>query len=86
MANTSDEVVFLHESVVRGHHVYKRVWSPAIGEVLQLLQEEDNALDRFAVCVVKGELIIGHVPRRLTRTVWHFLRHSGEVTCEVNYW
>ena len=23
----------VHESVVRGHHIYKRVWSPIIGEL-----------------------------------------------------
>ena len=63
--------------------MYKRVWSPAIGEVLKLSREEDNNHDRFAVCVVKRELIVGHVLRRLTRTVWHFLGRSGEATCEV---
>ena len=41
MASTSltdDDAVYLHESVLRGHHIYKRVWSPTIGEVLELLQ------------------------------------------------
>ena len=33
--------MYLHESVVRGHHIYKRVWSPIIGEVLELLREEE---------------------------------------------
>ena len=82
IASFPAEAVYLHESVVRGHHVYKRVWSPAIGEVLKLSREEDTH-DRFAVCVVKGELIVGLVPCRLTRTVWHFLGRSGEATCEV---
>ena len=39
--------------------IFKRVWSPAAKD---LLLEEDNDHDRFAVCVVKGELIVGRVP------------------------
>ena len=76
-----DEAVYLHESVVRGHHVYKRVWSPVVGEILQLSCEEDN--DHVSISVMKAELVVGHVPRRLSRTVWHFLRHCGKAICEV---
>ena len=75
-----DEAVYLHESVVRGHHVYKRVWSPVVGEILQL---SCNDHDRFSVSVMKAEFVVGHAPRRLSRTVWHFLRHCGKATCEV---
>ena len=32
----AEEAIFLYESVVRGHHVYKSVWSPFVGEVLDL--------------------------------------------------
>ena len=78
-----DEAVYLHESVVRDHHVYKRVWSPVVGEILQLSCEEDNDHDRFSVSVMKAEFVVGHAPRRLSRTVWHFLRHCGKATCEV---
>ena len=42
MASASLTGVYLHESVVRGHHIYKRVRSPIIGEVLELLREEEN--------------------------------------------
>ena len=37
------------ESAVRGHHVYKTTWSPAIGQVLQVGAEDSNAYDRYAV-------------------------------------
>ena len=81
-----DEAVYLHESVVRGRHVYKRVWSPVVGEILQLSREEDNDHDRFSVSVMKAEFIVGHSPQRLLScTVWHFLRHCGKATCEVTW-
>ena len=78
-----DEAVYLHESVVQGHHVYERAWSPVVGEILQLSCEEDNDHDRFSISVMKVEFVVGHVPQRLSRTVWYFLRHCGKATCEV---
>ena len=62
---------------------YKTVWSPVVGEILQLSCEEDNDYDRFSVSMIKAEFVVGHSPRRLSRTVWHFLRHCGKATCEV---
>ena len=83
MVNFSDEAVctstaILCEAIMHAH-TYKCVWSPAIGGVLS--QEHDSNQDRFAVCVVNGELIVGHVPRWLTRTVLYFLGRSSEATC-----
>ena len=70
----ADEASYLFESVVRDHHVYKQLWSPAIGEVLQLTPEEINEHDRFAACLVKGDVVVGFVPRELSRKIWHFLK------------
>lgn len=70
-------------SVVRGHHIYKNVWTPVIGEELTVLPEESNTHDPHAVVVGKGE-IVGHVPRELSRVFWHFINHSGEAICVIN--
>ena len=51
------------ESVVRGHHVYKAIWTPVIGEELSLRAEDNNEHDNHAVAVLKGRNVIGHVPR-----------------------
>lgn len=32
----------LHESVIRGHHVYKSVWSPTLGEIVSVDHEHGN--------------------------------------------
>ena len=63
------------ESVVCGHHVYKHVWRPAIGEQLKLIQEECNEHDPRAVAIVKDEHVVGHMPRCIVKTVWFFLRY-----------
>jgi len=39
-------------SVVRGHHVYKEVWTPVIGEELTVKKEKDNGYDRYAVSII----------------------------------
>ena len=51
------------DSVVRGHHVYKSVWTPVIGEELYLEPEESNEHDKYAVAVRKDGEIVRHVPR-----------------------
>ncbi len=69
MANqdTSDLVHTL-DSVVCGHHVYKRIWTPNVGEQLQLRPEEDNERDPRAMAVLKHGIIVGHLPRKMART------------------
>lgn len=76
-----------YESSVRGFHVYKDVWSPILLEVLQTRQEPGNLEDEHAVAIIKEsssvEIIVGHVPRDISRICWYFLQNDGEITCEV---
>ena len=71
------------ESSVRGHHVYKDVWSPVIGDELPVEVEEHSTFDEFAVAVMKSSNVVGHVPREISPKIcWFFLqkRHSS-ITC-----
>ena len=45
MATTSAQ--FSVHSVVRGHHVYKKIWTSYLGEILDLRPEVGNKYDRF---------------------------------------
>lgn len=47
----SDRVNYYLDSSVRGYHVYLRVWTPSIGEILSTRIEAGNH-DRFAVAVL----------------------------------
>ena len=62
------------ESTVRGHHVYKRRWTPAIGEEFNVLAEAGNIHDRFAVAVYRDDSIVGHLPREIAQTCWYFFK------------
>ncbi len=80
---SSDHQVFTIDSVIRGLHVYKHVWTPVEGEELVLEQEHHNSYDRYATTVLKDGVIVGRVPRELSRVFWNFLASGGLITCEV---
>lgn len=71
-------------STVRGHHVYKVLWTPIIGEELGVSAEERNDHDRHAVAVTKNEDIVGHVPCELDKTLDFYLKRPGtQATCVI---
>ena len=44
----------------------------------------DRIMNDHAVSVVvKAETIVGHVPREMSHTFWHFIMHGGSVGCEI---
>ena len=51
--------IFCKESVVRGHHVYKAVWIPFVGEILDARREDENSHDRHSVALVFDSCVVG---------------------------
>ena len=80
--SSEEEYEFEKDSVVRGHHVYKDVWTPYLNEELQLQREAGNEHDQHAVAVVKSSTVVGHVPRTISRVCWFFLRR-GQIICRI---
>ena len=72
------------DSVVRGHHVYKTIWNPFVGEVLVCEQENDNDEDPCAVVVKMDDAIVGHVPRKISGICWNFLERNGAILFEIS--
>lgn len=71
------------DSCIRGHHVYKTIWTPSLGESLSLKSESGNSHDRFAISVLKDEHIVGHVPREVSQFFFYFMQHNGTITVKV---
>ncbi len=69
---------FSLNSAVRGHHVYKTIWLPSIGEELETSAEENNPNDSFAVAVIKGLVVGQH-----SRAFWHFIRRGGTIKARI---
>ena len=66
-----------------GCHVYKDILKPTIGEKLHAEQEPDNAVDEFAVKVVKNDKTLGHLPRDYSQILWYFITCGGNIRMEV---
>ena len=47
--------------------IYKEVWEPIHGQILQCERENSNTSDPFAVSIMNDCEIMGHVPRRIFR-------------------
>ena len=53
------------ESCIRGNHIYKEIWDPTIGEVVQCEREPRNSVDQYSVAITKRGVVVGHFPRRI---------------------
>ena len=71
------------ESVVQGHHVYKRVWTPFVGERLPIEIEKCNSNHARAVAVTKHGVVVGHLPRKISKNLWYFLKRGISGWCEI---
>ena len=79
-----ENTVLEWSSYVRGHHIYSQIWTPTIGEILSLQNEPDNSHDQFSVTVIKNSVVVGHVPRAVSRLIFYFLSRVGRTgVCEV---
>ena len=72
------------ESFARGHHIYKTIWTPVIGEELEVKTEEDNNHDQHTVTIVKDGLLIGHMPCLVAEVPWFFLGHMPRLVAEIS--
>ena len=53
------------EALVGRYHIYKDVWSAVIDEEFPCKREDGKRFDPFAVAVCNGDIVIGHVPRKI---------------------
>ena len=84
MATAGTDATFTVESMVRGYHVYKDVWSASIDEHLPCRRETTNPADRFAVAVVKRDTVVGHVPKKISNVCSVFIRKGGSILCRTS--
>ena len=82
------------ESVIRGHHVYKAVWNPEVGEKLECYEDtrkEAKDYDKHSVGIFKlssekgKKTLVGHIPIELSSLIDYFLKaeETNRVIAEV---
>ena len=77
---------------LRGYHVYSNTvdWKPYVQEKIILKREHKNPHDKFAVAgkvTMKGNIgliVVGHVPRELSRYVWCSIQEVANYDVEVH--
>ena len=66
-----------HETQIKGDHIYKDIWSPKLGEHLEVYCKPENTADKSAVCVKTGNgAIVGHL-----KYFFYYLRSHPEAKC-----
>ena len=82
-----DELPITLITFIKGHHIYKNIWTPQLGELLEVSTEPDNPVDKFAVAVKKNQNIVGHLKksktRRFEKTLFYFLRSDPYSKCHA---
>ena len=68
---------------VRGYHVYMDECEAAIGEELQCERERKNSKDPYAVAVTRKNVVVGHLPRKISRVSALFIKRQGKIRCKV---
>ena len=71
------------DSVIRGYHIYNDIWPAPIGEILHCKRERFSPSDPYAVAMLHGEVIVGHMPRIISAACSAFIRRGGIASCEV---
>ena len=77
---------------LRGYHVYSNTvgWKPYVQEKIILKREHKNPHDKFAVAgkvTMKGKIgliVVGHVPRELSRYVWYYIQEGAKCGVEIH--
>ena len=77
---------FEMDSYIKGYHAYQDIWSPTRNKKLKAVPEPTNVVDKYAVCVLFCEEVVGHLKKgktgRFAKTIFYFLK-AGEKTRKV---
>ena len=82
MAGISHTLEFT--AAVRGFHVLRNKWKPAMNGQLHCLQEPDNDYDVFSIKTCKlDETTVDHLPREISRSTKFLLDCVAEIVAEI---
>ena len=76
-------MAYEEDSCIRGYHLYQAIWTAVVGECLVCQREPLNSSDRYAVAVLKDDVVVGHLPRHMSRVLSLFLLRNGTIECIV---
>ena len=71
------------DSCIQGHHIFKNIWTPAMGKQLPCRREIGNNKDWYAVAILRDCTMVVHVPRKISTACALFLQREGSIHCIV---
>ena len=78
---------FEMDSYINGFHEYRDIWTPRMEQALKEVPEPKNVVDKYAVCVMLGDEIVGQLKKGRTgcfaKTAFYFLRADEKGSCIV---
>ena len=78
------ENVYSFTAAVRGFHYYIKFWKSKENEKLDCSHKEHNPFDWFAIkTVISDEMIVGHLPREISRITKFFLNGGAVMQAEL---
>ena len=70
------------ETYIKGHHVYKAIWTPRLEEQLNIRMEPDSHVAKFTVCVENDQAVVGHLKKKDPgKTIFYFLKSDTYSSC-----
>ena len=68
---------------MHGYHIYQTIWDTVVGETLECRRQPLNEHNRYALAVIKDDMIIGYLPRKVSRLCSLFLGRGGCIMCTI---
>ena len=82
--------IFTFPYASRGFHHYRNVWIPKIDQQLEVQHEKNNLHDPYACALfaksrnkINGKVVVGHIPREISRFCKFFVEYGGELLAHV---
>ena len=75
--------IFEFQSHATGHHVYKDIWAPTLGEKLSTTAEPENHHDKYVVKVLKDNEVVGHVSSDISKYCTSAILCGRTIKCEI---
>ena len=83
------------ETVIRGHHIYKSVWKPCDGEMLNCVKDKRGGVMKYAKNAIgvyrtpsesEQKMLVGHVPIELSSLMNNFFKanDSNKLVAKVS--
>ena len=61
--------------------MYGTVWNSTIGEFLYCERDRDNTSDKYCLTVKKSDIVVGHLPHKISQMCSLFLGRGGNIQC-----